>query len=149
VIRRSFRIGLWLGLLTGIGVAIAKIFRPRPEQSAVIDLGRPTSATPHEWPPLETPASTGAVTPEPALEPQRVEQAAKKPADKKSAPKKTLDPWVDPDGNVCPETHPVKGKLSSKIFQVPGNFAYGRTNPDRCYESAEAAAADGMRPAKR
>jgi hypothetical protein len=35
------------------------------------------------------------------------------------------------------------------IFQVPGNFAYGRTNPDRCYESAEAATADGMRPAKR
>jgi hypothetical protein len=137
-------------LLTGIGVAIAKIFRPKPEPS-VIDLGRPTSGGAHEWPPLD--AAVPAPAPERAepkpVEPQRVEQAAKKPAEKKPAPKKTLETWVDPDGNVCPDTHPVKGKLSSKIFQVPGNFAYDRTNPDRCYQSAEAAAADGMRPAKR
>ena len=148
VIRRSFRIGLWVGLLAGIVLAIAKIFRPKPEP-----LSAPTA--PHEWPPLEAPAPVRAVAPEPAParaptpEPQRVEQAAKKPAVKKEAPKKTLDTWVDPDGNICPDTHPVKGKLSSMIFQVPGNFAYDRTNPDRCYESADAATADGMRPAKR
>jgi hypothetical protein len=133
-------------LLAGISVAIAKIFRPKPEPSAVIDLGRPTGDGVHEWPPLEsatpTPTPTPAPEPEPAPEPT-------KPAAKKAAPKKTLDPWVDPDGNTCPDTHPVKGKLSSKIFQVPGNFAYDRTNPDRCYQSADAAAADGMRPAKR
>ena len=145
MIRRSFRIGLWLGLLTGIGVAIAKIFRPKPEPLSV-----PTA--PHEWPPIQTPTKAVA-TPQPpptdTPEPQRVEQVAPKPADKKPAPKRTLEPWVDPDGNICPDTHPVKGKLSSKIFQVPGNFAYDRTNPDRCYESADAATADGMRPAKR
>ena len=39
--------------------------------------------------------------------------------------------------------------MSSMIFQIPGNFAYDRTNPDRCYESAAAASADGLRPAKR
>ena len=94
-------------------------------------------------------ASQPAPARAPTPEPQRVEQAAKKPAEKKAAPKKTLDQWVDPSGNICPDTHPVKGKLSSMIFQVPGNFAYDRTNPDRCYQSADAATADGMRPAKR
>jgi hypothetical protein len=63
--------------------------------------------------------------------------------------KKTLPPWVDPDGTICPQTHPVKGKLSSMIFQQPGNFAYDRTTPDRCYQSADAAEDDGLRAAKR
>jgi hypothetical protein len=174
VIRRSFRIGLWLGLLTGLGLAIAKIFRPKPEPSSVIDLGRPATTGAHEWPPLEAAVATPTPVPvpqpdvesvvateEPGLvvigdeplqepEPEPVSKpVAKKPAVKQAAPKKTLDPWVDPDGNICPESHPVKGKLSSMIFQVPGNFAYDRTNPDRCYASADAATADGMRPAKR
>ena len=170
MIRRSFRIGLWLGLLAGIGFALAKIFRPKPEPAGVLDLGTSTGTGAREWPPLDTagPTRTPAPTPiptvapapvsapesEPALEPEVAPAAAKKPAVKKVAAKKapekkTLPPWVDPDGNVCPETHPVKGKLSSKIFQVEGNFAYWRTNPDRCYESADAAIDDGLRPAKR
>jgi len=172
VIRRSFRIGLWVGLLAGIGLAIAKIFRPKPEPSAVLDLGRPTTTGAHEWPPLEAAVATPSPVPvpepdvepvvatdepglvvigdEPLQEPAPATQpVAKKPAEKKAAPKKKLDPWVDPDGNICPDTHPVKGKLSSMIYQVPGNFAYDRTNPDRCYQSADAATADGMRPAKR
>ena len=153
VIRRSFRIGLWLGLLTGIGFALAKIFRPKPEPSAVLDVDSTTSTRAREWPPLESPAQTApapATQPMPEPEAERVEKpVAKKPAEKKPAPKKTLESWVDPDGNICPDSHPVKGKLSSMIFQVPGNFAYGRTNPDRCYESADAATADGLRPAKR
>jgi hypothetical protein len=59
-------------------------------------------------------------------------------------------PWVDPleDGS-CPVTHPVKAKLSSKIFHVPGGLAYDRTAPDRCYRDAGAAEADGFRAAKR
>jgi len=169
VIRRSFRIGLWVGLLAGIGLAISKIFRPKPEQSAVIDLGRPATTGAHEWPPLEAAVATPTPVPvpQPDVEPvvatdepglvvigdeplQEAPPAAKQPAAQQpTAPKKTLEPWVDPDGNICPETHPVKGKLSSMIFQVPGNFAYDRTNPDRCYQSADAATADGMRPAKR
>jgi hypothetical protein len=86
----------------------------------------------------------------------------KKPAEKAAAPakkaatpakkvavKKKLPPWVDPKGTICPQTHPVKGKLSSMIFQVPGNFAYERTTPDRCYKSADEAEDDGLRAAKR
>jgi hypothetical protein len=50
---------------------------------------------------------------------------------------------------VCPTTHPVKAKVSSKIFHLPGMANYERTNPDRCYDDAASAEADGMRAAKR
>jgi len=58
--------------------------------------------------------------------------------------------WVEPDGPAsCPASHPVKAKLSSGIFHVPGDANYERTRPDRCYADARAAEADGLRPAKR
>ena len=58
--------------------------------------------------------------------------------------------FVDPgDDGACPLTHPVKAKLASGIYHVPGGGNYERTKPDRCYASAEAAEADGLRPAKR
>ena len=60
-----------------------------------------------------------------------------------------VHPWVEPTGAVCPTSHPVKAKLSSKIFHVPGSASYERTHPDRCYTDAGAAEADGLRPAKR
>jgi hypothetical protein len=57
--------------------------------------------------------------------------------------------WVAPEAGECPETHPVKAKLASGIFHVPGGANYERTNADRCYLSVEAAESDGLRPAKR
>ena len=57
--------------------------------------------------------------------------------------------WVDPEAGACPASHPVKAKLSSKIFHLPGMANYERTNPDRCYLGAAEAEADGLRPAKR
>ncbi|MEY2435009.1 MAG: hypothetical protein QOC92_4734 [Acidimicrobiaceae bacterium] len=205
MIRRSFRIGLWLGLLAGIAFAAAKIFKPKPEPSSVLDLGSPGASlapSPSAWPPLEAPVPTPTpvqvpepevapvvATEEPGLvligdeplqepEPESAPAApvvkptkpvSKRPTVKKAAPKKEsaaapvgdarvtkkmvvkkkLPPWVDPDGTICPQTHPVKGKLSSMIFQQPGNFAYDRTTPDRCYQSADAAEDDGLRAAKR
>jgi len=85
--------------------------------------------------------------------------AAKAPA-KKATAKKTAQKsaarksggtvaWVDPDGGVCPTTHPVKAKLRSAIFHLPGMAAYARTVPDRCYSDEEAAAGDGLRKAAR
>jgi len=58
--------------------------------------------------------------------------------------------WVEPtaDGG-CPDGYPVKAKLSSKIFHVPQGTLYERTVPDRCYATAEAAEADGLRISKR
>jgi hypothetical protein len=57
--------------------------------------------------------------------------------------------WLEPVGDDCPPGHPVKGKVSSGIYHLPGGAMYGRTKPDRCYADAAAAEADGLRPAKR
>jgi hypothetical protein len=129
------RIGLLLGLLGGIAFAVAKLLggertgapAPTPRRSA-------------PWPPLTSdpavpePASTHAI-PDPGA--PRAHQAA------------TPVPWVEPTEGACPATHPVKGKLSSKIFHLPGMQAYDRTKADRCYADAAQAEADGLRAAKR
>lgn len=198
MIRRSFRIGLALGLLGGLAFALAKVLgaRPHPDSDA--------SPVPTEpWPPLrEDPAPVGAprAAPDPApvletmaervaepevtaddpprarREPLRAatptdatpaapaKQAAKRPTPRKpakaAAPKKApakraaaksapAVAWVEPSGDVCPTGHPVKAKLASKIFHLPGMLNYERTRPDRCYRDAEAAESDGLRPAKR
>ena len=60
-----------------------------------------------------------------------------------------IEPWVAPQGGGCPTSHPVKAKLASKIFHLPGMANYERTKPDRCYISAATAEADGLRAAKR
>jgi hypothetical protein len=57
--------------------------------------------------------------------------------------------WIEPNDGACPASHPVKAKVTSGIFHVPGGSNYARTNPDRCYPSPEAAESDGLRPAKR
>ena len=57
--------------------------------------------------------------------------------------------WVEPVDGACPTTHPVKAKLSSGIFHVPGAQMYERTKADRCYADPEAAEADGLRASKR
>jgi hypothetical protein len=60
------------------------------------------------------------------------------------------DPWVEPTASGgCPVGYPVKAKLGSKIFHVPEGTMYERTIPDRCYATAEAAEADGLRASKR
>ena len=74
---------------------------------------------------------------------------ATKAVAKKAPVKKAVPTWVDPKGDICPKAHPVKAKLSSKIFQIPGMFAYDRTKPDRCYRDPDAAENDGFRAAKR
>jgi hypothetical protein len=57
--------------------------------------------------------------------------------------------WVEPVDGGCPASHPVKAKLTSGIFHVPGGALYDRTSPDRCYVDASAAEADGLRASKR
>lgn len=57
--------------------------------------------------------------------------------------------WVEPVGSICPSTFPVKAIFSRRIFHVFGGRSYARTQPERCYRSADDAQADGMRQAKR
>jgi hypothetical protein len=145
VIRRSFRIGLTLGLLGGLAFALVKVFGPRPGAAA----GRAPAPT-EPWPRLDVdPAQPAAANP-PAAEPAKQAPAKKAPAKKAPAKRKPLVAlWVEPKGVVCPTTHPVKAKLASKIFHVPGMLNYERAKPDRCYRDAGAAEADGLRPAKK
>jgi hypothetical protein len=49
---------------------------------------------------------------------------------------------------TCPASHPIKAKLSSGIYHVPGGANYERTKPDRCYADESAAASDGLRRSK-
>ena len=124
MIRRSFRRGIALGLLVGTAATAVKTLldrrAPRPTT--------PSGPAPDAWAPI--PDTTPIRIPEPESTP---------------AP-----PWVDPtaDGG-CPETHPVKAKMTSGIFHVPGGLNYPRTRPDRCYIDAAAAEADGLRQSKR
>jgi hypothetical protein len=173
VIRRSFRRGLGLGLLVGAVAAVVKMVqarRPGPGEIRVetytgnaavehfADAGRQQERPLSDWEPtapLPEPEETTPLTPEavtdPAPPPPAPEPAAPlAPVKKKAAPKKkAAAKSVDPVDGQCPDSHPVKGKLSSGLFHLPGGFAYPRTKPDRCYLDAAAAEADGLRAAKR
>lgn len=46
-------------------------------------------------------------------------------------------------------THPVKAKLGSRVYRVPGMPMYERTVADRCYTTVEAAETDGFNRAAR
>jgi hypothetical protein len=56
--------------------------------------------------------------------------------------------WVEPVDGSCPASHPVKAKVGSGIYHLPGTSFYARTRPERCYVDAAAAEADGYRAAK-
>jgi hypothetical protein len=156
MVRRSFRFGIRLGLLAGIGFAIVKMLQSRRAS----DTGPTFTAQPAPFPPAPTArTTTPAEAPSaPAPPPAPAEKAAA-PAAKKAAapPKKAAAPpaaekptiWVEPSGGVCPSTHPIKAKLKSKLYHLPGMFAYDRTRPDRCYRDEDAAVADGLTKAKR
>jgi len=141
VLRRSFRFGLTLGVLGALVFALTKV------RGARRSAGTESPALPAEaWPPLQpVPASEDHAAPvTTALQPDP--DAPKRATATKAAPDAA---WVEPAGGVCPTSHPVKAKLSSKIFHLPGMTNYARTNPDRCYRDADSAEADGLRPAKR
>ena len=178
MLRRSFRIGIIVGLLGGVIAAGFKAFSgarrsgqlpatepawtPLPD-SEPLRTPAPVVTPPVEATPTPPPPPPPAPKPEPtvvaALQESPQEEPApapakapakkKAPAAKKAAAKKATEPWVQPVDGDCPGTHPVKGKLSSKIFHIPGGFNYARTSPDRCYIDAAAAEADGLRQSKR
>ena len=44
--------------------------------------------------------------------------------------------WIEAaDGTDRRQSHPVKAKLSERIFHLPGMMNYDRTKPDRCYRT--------------
>jgi hypothetical protein len=165
VIRRSFRVGLTLGLLGGLAFALVKMFGGRSGAAP-----EPAAASNEPWPRLDADPAVPApprvaLVPDPAapspvapvvpeavvapVPPAPPEAASPKPAKAPVKKKPLVATWVEPSDGVCPTSHPVKAKLSSKIFHLPGMLNYERTNPDRCYRDGDAAEGDGLRPAKR
>lgn len=63
--------------------------------------------------------------------------------------RRSARPWIETTDHDCPPSHPVKAKLSSMLYHLPGMAFYNRTRPDRCYVDAAAAEADGFTRAKR
>jgi len=126
---------LGAGIVAGIAYAGWRAWKTMVPESSGVEWD---SSAPFPFPPVPRPAATrsaGAdVAPPAPPAPPVAESAA----------------YVDPvaDGE-CPLTHPVKAKLASGIYHVPGGGNYERTKPDRCYSTAEAAESDGLRPAKR
>jgi hypothetical protein len=126
-----------LGVLAAAGYAMWRAYDRRK-----VDTGVTWEPQPFPYPPQprkEAPAAAAPVAAEPIAEPvaEPVPEAVAEPV------------WVEPDSGACPVSHPVKAKLASGIFHVPGGANYDRTKADRCYSSAQAAETDGLRPAKR
>jgi hypothetical protein len=64
-------------------------------------------------------------------------------------PPAPTSPSSEPNADgTCPLTHPIKAKLASGIYHVPGGANYDRTKPDRCYVDESAAISDGLRRSK-
>ena len=146
LIRRS----LWLLLIGAVGGAVYSYWRDR----AVVE-----PAGPPEWPPLPTPEpATAPAAPDPTPAPSPAPQSSNAAAsfvnalvDAPEARSSDGDAggWVEPqDDGSCPVSHPIKANDNSGIFHVPGGRFYDRTKPERCYQSADAAVADGYRQAK-
>ena len=173
MIRRLFRVVIRLGLVGGAGFAAFKFVQARRAAPAGMPSGDMSvmpkrSETPLVAPNMlkdvslhksedadEAPEANGQVqvaaepvTDEPAPEPEP-EPESESESEREREPAPSSGDWVDPDGTVCPPAHPVKAKLASGIYHLPGMTAYERTTPDRCYRDEDAAEADGLRKAKR
>lgn len=163
------RLGVKTGLLVAILLAVVKLVQARRGRAE--DEWAP--AGPESWPPVQDtvevePPAPVVTRPTPAVKKSaapKIPAARKAPATKKapaakrapavkknaaSAPPTTgRITWVGPTGRICPPSHPVKAKLSSRIFHLPGMAAYNRTTPDRCYVDELAAVEDGFTKSKR
>ena len=149
---------LRLVALAGAAAAAVAFLRSRTRHDDPL----PTTASEPSgpWPPLrnESPAppdpSDDAISVDPDPTPPDGTVVVPEPdgvpvADTRTKPASS-ESWVEPaDDGTCPPGHPVKAKMSSKIFHLPGQLNYDRTTPDRCYLDAAAAEADGLRAAKR
>jgi hypothetical protein len=120
--RTSVKRALGLGVLGAAAIAAWRAWNARAPQRA---RGVEWTTAPFPFPPVPrpTPAAPETTTAAPA--------------------------WVEPNGDgTCPDGYPVKAKLGSGIFHVPGGANYERTHADRCYRDEDAAIADGLRASK-
>ncbi len=167
---RLLRRVLRLGLLAAVGVGVLKVVRgrkaPDPWADSWVSTGPPGATRPSAAPvaaaapkppaPATTEASVAVpppASPQPPA-PARVPKTTRTGPARKSPTGKAEDPpgerlWVAASDGVCPQSHPIKAKLASKIFHTPGGRNYKSTKADRCYPDEASAQADGLRPALR
>ncbi|MBA2437186.1 MAG: hypothetical protein H0V52_02400 [Acidimicrobiia bacterium] len=149
MIRSLFRVALKLGMVGSVVAVAVKALGRRRSASSASDW----SAGTEPWPPIDladqpAPGARGpgpvaaAVVEDVVVE--DVEAEAVTDGDGEG------QVWSDPhDDGSCPVTHPVKAKLASGVFHLPGMANYERTKADRCYPDADTARADDLRQAKR
>lgn len=146
LLKRMFK----LGLLAAAGYAVWRWFEAQRSESDLRWESQPAPYPPRprieESPPATpvtaTATSVTATSPGAEAGSAAATEAAPTAAD-------AGDAWVEPVGDSCPVSHPVKAKMSSRIYHVEGGLNYERTHPDRCYRDAGAAEADGLRRAAR
>ena len=51
-------------------------------------------------------------------------------------------------GAECPSDYPIKGNLPSRIYHLPGQATYDRTEPEICFDSEDAARLAGFRKSR-
>jgi hypothetical protein len=133
-VKRLFFLGVFAGIGYAVWRAVQASMRAPSDELA-------WETAPFPFPPVpRPPGAVGAVEVAPT-ETAVAESASDAPPEGGA--------WVEPADGTCPATHPVKAKLSSGIFHVPGGQNYDRTHADRCYVDADAAAADGLRQSQR
>lgn len=137
--RRILRILAVLGLVALVVAVVRRLLAGAGEPPPAFTPAPPTPA-PTPTPPAEVEAEPVAPDPVAGTPAEEAEETADEDTTAWSAP--------EADGS-CPDGFPVKAKLSSQIFHVPGGLSYERTRPDRCYRDEAAAEADGLRRAKR
>ncbi len=176
LLRRVLRLGLLVGIGVGVLKVVRGRKAPDPWAESWVSTGPPGGTRPSAAPvaaaapkppaPAATSAAVPAASPPPpapaeaekpdagkptmsrAAKPTRTGPARKSPTGRaEEPPGERL--WVPANDGVCPPTHPVKAKLSSKIFHTPGGRNYKSTKADRCYPDEASAQADGLRPALR
>jgi hypothetical protein len=136
---KLLRRGAVVGLLAGTAYAIWRALAARtPDTGGMTFQTQPFPSPPRPVPRVPTP-QTALVS-----EPPDAPETATAPA----APAAGTV-WVEPHDGACPVSHPVKAKMASGIFHLPGGGSYERTRADRCYLDAASAEADGLRAAKR
>jgi large subunit ribosomal protein L17 len=118
----------------------------------------PTEAATTQGAATQGSATPSAITPGATLPPATAAPAAKKSSTGKSAAARNKASkrlpasgnWVVPNGTAeVLQTHPVKVKLASRVYRVPGMPMYDRTVADVCYATVEEAEADGFNRAAR
>jgi hypothetical protein len=135
-----------VGLIAGGAFAVWRYLASRsPDTAGVTFEASPFPSPPRPVPHIAASASEAAAAPV-ASPPEPEPEVASEPEPESAS---ADGAWVEPDDGACPVSHPIKAKLSSGIYHLPGGGNYDRIRAERCYVDADAAIADGLRAPKR